>query len=101
LLQVQAASHWRHALAGTLQDETFFTQAAQTTTWIVGTAVRIAESCFTLAGATALYETSPLQRRLRDLQAASQHYFAQPRHYITAGKMLLSDPEVRAKALAA
>ncbi len=101
LLQAQAENHWRHALAGTLQDEAFFAQAVQTTAWIVATAVRIAESCFTLAGAVALYETSPLQRRLRDLQAASQHYFAQPRHYISAGKMLLSDSEVRAKALAA
>ncbi len=100
-LQMQAASHWRHALAGTLQDEAFLTQALQTGAWIVTTATRIAETCYRLAGGIALYETSPLQRRLRDMQAASQHYAVQQRHYVAAGKMLLGNPEIGKKALAA
>ncbi|WP_152428303.1 acyl-CoA dehydrogenase family protein [Methyloferula stellata] len=101
LLQMQAASHWRHAVAGTLQDEAFLTQALQTGTWIAATATRIAETCYRLAGGIALYETSPLQRRLRDMQAASQHYAVQQRHYVTAGKMVLGDPQISRKALAA
>ena len=44
-----------------------------------------------LVVAAALYETSPLQRRLRDLHAAAQHYAAQPRHYMEAGKLLLNN----------
>jgi hypothetical protein len=38
----------------------------------------------------AIYETSPLQRRLRDLHTAAQHFAAQQRHYVSAGKLLLS-----------
>jgi len=41
-------------------------------------------------GGSALYETSPLQRRLRDLHAAGQHAAVQQRHYVGAGKLLLS-----------
>jgi alkylation response protein AidB-like acyl-CoA dehydrogenase len=32
--QAQIASHWRHALAGTLKDESFFTRATQTAIWV-------------------------------------------------------------------
>jgi alkylation response protein AidB-like acyl-CoA dehydrogenase len=88
-LQVQAASHWRHALAGTLKDEALLTQATQTAIWIANTCVRAVDACFALAGSSALYETSPLQRRLRDLHVAAQHEKAQQRHYVKAGKLLL------------
>jgi alkylation response protein AidB-like acyl-CoA dehydrogenase len=88
-LQVQAASHWRHALAGTLKDEALLTQVTQTAIWIANTCVRAADACFALAGSSALYETSPLQRRLRDLHVAAQHHSAQQRHYVKAGKLLL------------
>jgi alkylation response protein AidB-like acyl-CoA dehydrogenase len=90
-LEVQAASHWRHALAGTLNDEALFTQGTQTAIWLASTCVRIADACFALGGGSALYETSPLQRRLRDLHAAAQHAAVQARHYVSAGKTLLSD----------
>ena len=89
LLQVQAASHWRHALAGTLRDEGLVSQGTQTATWVATTCVRIADACFALGGGSALYETSPLQRRLRDLHTAAQHASAQQRNYATAGKSLL------------
>jgi alkylation response protein AidB-like acyl-CoA dehydrogenase len=90
-LQVQAASHWQHALNGTLRTEALTTQATQTAIWLAATCVRIADACFVLAGSSALYETSPLQRRLRDLHTAAQHASAHPRHYVTAGKSLLSE----------
>jgi alkylation response protein AidB-like acyl-CoA dehydrogenase len=89
-LQVQAASHWRHALAGTLKDEALHTQGTQSAIWLATTCVRAADACFALAGSGAIYETSPLQRRLRDLHTAAQHFAAQQRHYVSAGKLLLS-----------
>jgi alkylation response protein AidB-like acyl-CoA dehydrogenase len=89
LLRVQAASHWHHALAGTLKNEALFTLATQTAAWVAATCVRSAGACFALGGGAALYETSPLQRRLRDLHVAAQHAAAHQRHYITAGKLLL------------
>jgi alkylation response protein AidB-like acyl-CoA dehydrogenase len=88
-LKAQAASHWRHALAGTLKDEALFTQGTQAAIWVVTTSVRVADACFTLGGGSALYDASPLQRRLRDLHAAAQHAAVQQRHYAGAGKLLL------------
>jgi alkylation response protein AidB-like acyl-CoA dehydrogenase len=71
-------------------DEALITQGTQTAIWLATTCVRVADTCFALGGGSALYETSPLQRRLRDLHAAAQHAIAQPRHYASAGKLLLS-----------
>jgi alkylation response protein AidB-like acyl-CoA dehydrogenase len=88
-LEAQAAGHWRHALAGTLKDEALLTQGMQTATWLSTICVRVADACFALGGGSALYETSPLQRRLRDLHVAAQHAVAQQRHYVSAGKLLL------------
>jgi alkylation response protein AidB-like acyl-CoA dehydrogenase len=89
LLRVQAASHWRHALAGTLKNEALFVEATQSGTWLVTTCVRIVDACFALAGSSAVYETSPLQRRLRDIHTAAQHATVQQRNYVGAGKLLL------------
>jgi alkylation response protein AidB-like acyl-CoA dehydrogenase len=97
-LQVQAASHWRHAVAGKLNNEALLTQGTQTAIWLAATCVRAADACFALGGSSALYETSPLQRRLRDLHVAAQHGIAQPRHYVSAGKLLLGSSLATPKA---
>lgn len=88
--QVQVASHWRHALAGALKDETLLAQGTQTGIWVASACVRVADTCFTLAGGSAVYETSPLQRRMRDLHAAAQHATVQQRHYVAAGEAALA-----------
>jgi indole-3-acetate monooxygenase len=44
---------------------------------------------YTLAGATANYRRSPLQRALRDIHAATQHMGTAPQQYESAGRMLL------------
>jgi alkylation response protein AidB-like acyl-CoA dehydrogenase len=90
--EVQMASHWRHALAGTLRDEALLTQGIQSSVWITTTCVRVADACFTLGGGSALYDSSPLQRRMRDLHAAAQHFAVQQRHYIPSGALLLGAP---------
>ena len=54
--------------------------ATQAALWHAHIAVDIAGKCFALGGGAALYETSPLQRRLRDMQAAAQHAALQERH---------------------
>jgi alkylation response protein AidB-like acyl-CoA dehydrogenase len=96
-LQVQAAGHWRHALAGTLKDEALLTESTQTAIWLATTCVRGVDACFALGGGSALYETSPLQRRLRDVHVAAQHFVAQQRHYVGAGKLLLGNSVVNSK----
>lgn len=59
-LEFQAASHWRYALAGTLRDEALHIEDTQAAIWLATSSVRVAATCFTLAGGSALYETSPL-----------------------------------------
>jgi alkylation response protein AidB-like acyl-CoA dehydrogenase len=91
LLEAQATSHWRHALAGTLKDEVLNIQGTQSGVWVATACGRIGDACFALAGGCAVYESSPLQRRLRDLHTAAQHFAVQQRHYIGAGKLLLDN----------
>ena len=88
-LAAQAASHWLHAKAGTLRDPARHAEGTQTGIWVSTTCLGIAEASFRLAGGSAVYDSSPLQRRLRDLQAAGQHATIQQRHYATAGKAAL------------
>jgi alkylation response protein AidB-like acyl-CoA dehydrogenase len=91
LLEIQSASHWRHALAGTLGDEALLTQGAQAAAWIAATCVRIVDACFALGGGTAVYETSPLQRRMRDVHVGAQHAVVHPRINVSAGMLLLGN----------
>jgi alkylation response protein AidB-like acyl-CoA dehydrogenase len=44
---------------------------------------------YTAAGATANYRSSPLQRALRDVHAATQHMGTAPQQFESAGRMLL------------
>jgi hypothetical protein len=62
--------------------------------WLATICVRAVDACFALGGGSALYETSPLQRRLRDLHAAAQHGAVQQLHYASAGKLRLSSVEL-------
>src|SRR5262249_48818943 len=57
----------------------------QAAIWITAACIHVAEGCFELAGSRAVYESSPLQRRVRDLRVAAQHVAVHPRHYVTAG----------------
>lgn len=95
-LDNQLAHHWRHAMAGTLRNDEFRMQTAQNTVWIAATCGRAVDACFALAGGSAVYESSSLQRRLRDFRTGAQHAVAQPRNYAAAGKLLLDStlPEV-------
>jgi alkylation response protein AidB-like acyl-CoA dehydrogenase len=91
-LEVQVASHWHRALTGTLRNEAVFTQVTQGAIWLSNACIRVVDACFALGGGSALYETSPLQRRLRDIHVAGQHVTVQRRHYVDAGKLLLGPP---------
>lgn len=90
-IEVQIESHWQHALAGTLGTEALLTEGAQTAVWVSKTCARVAEGCFALGGSSAIYDSSPLQRRMRDLLVASQHAVAHPRQYVNSGALLLSN----------
>jgi alkylation response protein AidB-like acyl-CoA dehydrogenase len=52
------------------------------------TAARSIDVAYTLGGGTAVFDSSPLQRCLRDSHVVTQHIMASPRQYETLGKML-------------
>ena len=88
--QAQVAYYWRRALAGTIRDQALVVEAGQASAWIAKTCADIGGACFVLGGGSAVYDTSPLQRRLRDLHVAAQHAAVHRRNYIEAGKLLLA-----------
>ena len=47
------------------------------------------DSMYELGGGSAIYESSPLQRRLRDIHVATQHMLVGPATWELAGRVLL------------
>jgi alkylation response protein AidB-like acyl-CoA dehydrogenase len=94
LLQVQTETHWQRAVEGTLDGKADFTESLQASAWIASACTDVADGCYKLGGASAVFNASPLQRRLRDSHAAKQHIFAQDRFYGAAGKNALGFPAV-------
>ena len=94
LTQTQVEKHWRRALEGTLDNKADLAEGLQGSAWVHAACTDIVSGCYTLGGASSVLNTSPLQRRLRDIHAARQHFFAHERHYGAAGKNALGFPPV-------
>jgi alkylation response protein AidB-like acyl-CoA dehydrogenase len=80
---------WDAVLAGepvTFAERADLLLAAANATRSAASAVDIA---YTIAGGTANYRHSPLQRALRDIHALTQHVLTAPHQYESAGRMLL------------
>jgi alkylation response protein AidB-like acyl-CoA dehydrogenase len=88
-MQVQAESQWQSAMAGTLDSKADLTDSLQGSAWIHAACNAVVSGCYTLGGSSSVLNTSPLQRRLRDIHAARQHFFAQERFYAGAGAQML------------
>ena len=58
-------------------------------TYAIREAARVVEEVYTDAGATAIFETHPFERRLRDMHAVSQQIQAHPIHLQTVGQHYL------------
>ena len=52
-------------------------------------AIRIAEIVSAAAGAAAIWEALPLERQVRDIQAAAKHVAMSPNNYVAAGRICL------------
>ncbi len=56
-------------------------------------AIRVAEIVSAAAGAAAIWETLPLERQVRDIQAAAKHIAMSPNNYVVSGRICLGlDP---------
>ena len=85
LLGAQIARVWQNPERAAGKDLARVAEQRQAAVWITSACVRVAEGCFELAGSRAVYESSSLQRRVRDLRVAAQHVAAHPRNYVAAG----------------
>jgi alkylation response protein AidB-like acyl-CoA dehydrogenase len=86
-----AETYWAAAKAGTL-DPSLFTRILSTVAWVVETSARLVDSCYQAGGGSALYEKSPLQRRLRDIHTLTQHASVQENVFTNVGAEKLGKP---------
>jgi alkylation response protein AidB-like acyl-CoA dehydrogenase len=88
LLRTTTERLWARAAAGddaTLEDRA---RARAAAAWATDSAVATAEFAYRGGGGGAVYDESPLQRRLRDLHAMTQHFLVRPDTFATAGGIL-------------
>lgn len=90
-LRARADSYWAQAQAGCL-DAALRTQVLQTVAWVVETCARAVDAAYTAGGGSALYDASPLQRRLRDIHTLTQHASVQENVFASAGAERLGRP---------
>ena len=90
LLEAQITRVWENPERSTAKDLARVAEQAQAAIWITSACIRVAEGCFELAGSRAVYESSSLQRRVRDVRVAAQHVAVHPRQYVMAGAALLA-----------
>jgi alkylation response protein AidB-like acyl-CoA dehydrogenase len=89
LLGAQAELQWGRARTGEL-GPAFQPDSMTAGLWVTHAALHVCESGFTLAGASALYDASPIQRRMRDMNAAAQHALVQKQNYQGLGAGLMA-----------
>jgi indole-3-acetate monooxygenase len=90
LLEAQITRVWQNPERLAAKDRARVAEQLQAAIWITAACLRVVEGCFELAGSRAVYESSSLQRRVRDLRVAAQHAAVHPRQYVTAGTAVLA-----------
>jgi alkylation response protein AidB-like acyl-CoA dehydrogenase len=88
LLESVVASTWERAGAGGEFTPDQRARIRATSTWVTMAAAAITDVAYTAGGGTALYSSSPLQRRMRDAHAITQHFAVKPDTFTLAGAVL-------------
>jgi alkylation response protein AidB-like acyl-CoA dehydrogenase len=58
-------------------------------TWAIHQAKDVVDTAYHAAGATAIFESNPFERRLRDVHTVIQQYQGRQAHFATVGQVLL------------
>jgi alkylation response protein AidB-like acyl-CoA dehydrogenase len=90
LLWAEAEQAWQRSLSGNDTAQ----QRAQTraaAAQITALATSVTDAAYGLGGGTAVYDSSPLPRRLRDAHTATQHFVAGRSSYATVGALLVGE----------
>lgn len=96
LVEAEVAEAWELALATgevAIERRAGLRMAAS---HAMGTAAGVVDEMYALAGGSAVYAQSPLQRRFRDVHVATQHMLVNPSTWEFAGRVLLG-AQVRAE----
>jgi alkylation response protein AidB-like acyl-CoA dehydrogenase len=73
-LRSEAERVWHSAVTGEAVDTAALTtRVLATDSWVAQTCATIIDTCYTVGGGSSVYDSSPLQRRLRDVHALTQH----------------------------
>jgi indole-3-acetate monooxygenase len=88
LLYAEAAEAWAVAAEG--RDFTFPFRARLRSAAVLAaaTAATVVETAYRAGGGGSVYATSPLQRRLRDVNAVNQHFLLKPDTLTTCGAVM-------------
>jgi alkylation response protein AidB-like acyl-CoA dehydrogenase len=91
-LDSQTELVWRDSVHNTHTGEAALPGTIQFGVYAASVALEIVRKCFELGGSAAVYDDCPLQRRLRDIQVATQHGLIQRSNVINGGRALLDTP---------
>ena len=61
-------------------------------TWAIQQSREVVATIYSAAGATAIFNENPFERRFRDMHAGSQQGQGRPVHFETVGQILLGLP---------
>ena len=89
LLREESQQVWSNAVAGNSLPPNEQLRVLGTAAWIAHTAASIVDACYTAGGGSAPYESSPLQRCLRDIHTLTQHAAVSEGSIARAGALLL------------
>ncbi len=92
LLLTEANTAWEAAQAGEAVSEEHKLGLRLAATHATAAAAEATTSCYHAAGGSSIYETSPLQRRFRDVHVATQHMMVGPATWELSGRLLLGLP---------
>jgi alkylation response protein AidB-like acyl-CoA dehydrogenase len=80
---------WENAVAGKSLIPIEQIRVVGTAAWVAHTSAAIVDACYTAGGGTSLYDSSPLQRCLRDIHTLTQHAAVAENSITRAGAVLL------------
>lgn len=88
LLYTDADGSWDTAVGRTGFTDEQRARIRSTAVWVTSTAASVVETCYRAGGGGSIYLDNPLQRRLRDINAVTQHFLVRPDTLTTAGAVL-------------
>jgi alkylation response protein AidB-like acyl-CoA dehydrogenase len=80
---------WREAAASGRLTIDHNTTIRLASTWAIHQAREVVDSAYHAAGATAIFESNPFERRFRDIHTVVQQYQGRQAHFETVGQALL------------